>query len=102
MTRRRRRRQLPGADLFGQVWQQGLHTRLGTKALFEPGVDAFPHPGQGLLLTPLLQTSVVGLQTAKFGYRIPEAIHAVAFEGAFTVQGSEFSGYTGSWGPDYT
>jgi hypothetical protein len=46
------------------------------------GVDAFPHPGQGLLLAPRRQAATGGLQIAKAPHGVPEGVHALPQQGA--------------------
>ena len=57
--------------------QQVLHLRVSAKRLLEPGVNALPHPGQGLLFAPRSQAAVGGLQLAVLRDGVPKTIHAL-------------------------
>ena len=72
---RRRRSQLARPDLLAQLGQQRLHTRLHPKIVFQAGIDALPHPRQGLLLATHAKAAIVELKGLEFAHRSPKAVH---------------------------
>ena len=60
-----------------QLRQQRAHLRVLAKGELEARLDAFPHPGQGLLFAALGEAAVSGLQPLVFAHCGPEAIHTL-------------------------
>src|SRR2546429_2317357 len=64
-----------------EIYTLSLHDALPI-CLLEAGVDALPHPGQGLAFAAQRQAAVGLLQAAELLHRAPEAVNALLLERA--------------------
>ena len=75
-------RQAALGHLLGEGWQGFAHLGHAVKLLLESGLDALPHPSQGLLLSAGGQAAVVGLQALKRAHLMPKRIDPLAKQSA--------------------
>ena len=75
-------RDAPRRHVLLHAGQQRAHLRVLVECVLEPGLDALPHPGQGLLFAARGQAAVGGLQVAVLLHGNPEGGYALPLQRA--------------------